>query len=73
MKKTDQKTIQDKISAREAELRQLIEEHQKMMDQVQKITAQNQVKANHLEGMIAQLKELLPKPKPEKVAKPEKK
>lgn len=69
--KTDQE-IAELLSAKEAELRNLITSHELMRKKheaahqefLQKVQA-NQLRVTHLEGCIAQLKELLPPAAPE--------
>lgn len=69
MKKPDQKSIQDKINGRKAELNELKQRHDAGVAQYQKFFQANETQANMLLGMIAQLEELLPKPKVEKAEK----
>lgn len=63
MKTPDQ--ITDDIKARQAELQSLISEHQQMVGAFQRKSAENQVRANHLEGMIEAYQGLLAKEEPD--------
>lgn len=51
--------IADDIKARQAELASLITENKQTVAEFQKKIAEQQTKANHLEGMIAALEGLL--------------
>lgn len=53
--------IKEHLAAREAELRQVIQTHDNMMKEVQRITRENQAKVYQLEANVAMLKEMLPK------------
>lgn len=69
---TDKK-IQDTIKAREAEIESVSSEFdkrktefQKFQTEMQKYAAECQLKVTHLNGCIAELRRMLPKPKEKK-------
>lgn len=47
----------------EAVLKSLVEQHQAKQTEMQQYGGKNQLKITHLEGCIAELEKLLPKPK----------
>lgn len=57
------KHIEELIKLRTAELQAIADQHERERQAFLQVAAQRQQKVTHLEGMILQLRALLPKPK----------
>lgn len=55
--------IEELIKARTAELQAVVNEHERERQAFLQAATQRQMKVTHLEGCIAELRRLLPKPK----------